>query len=183
MFSKEYYDSVAKCADFHKKNKTWSGKATFQYADEIKKLVIKHTATNLLDYGCGKGLHYDPASHVKMEGKTFDNWLGINSFYLYDPCVEGLDVLPAAGSKFDAVIAIQCLTAVPDKDFDAVVNYLMSVTNKFCFVGNSNLAAPVKSKKSVADPEFFTETRDNEWWQNKFKNWQNSELVLYFLPN
>jgi hypothetical protein len=25
MFSEEYYDSVAQCADFHKKNKTWSG--------------------------------------------------------------------------------------------------------------------------------------------------------------
>jgi hypothetical protein len=24
MFSEEYYDSVAQCADFHKKNKTWS---------------------------------------------------------------------------------------------------------------------------------------------------------------
>lgn len=182
MFSKEYYDSVAKCADFHKRNKTWSGKATFQYADEIKKLVAKHSATSLLDYGCGKGRHYDPESHIKIEGKTFDNWLGINSFYLYDPCVEGLDILPSPGSKFDAVIAIQCLTAVPDKDFDTVVNYLMSVTNKFCFVGNSNLASAVKSKKSVADPEFFKEDRNIDWWQDKFKNWNNSELILYFLP-
>ncbi len=182
MFSKEYYDSVAKCADFHKTNKTWSGKATFQYADEIKKLVNKHSANTLLDYGCGKGLHYDPASHIKLEEKTFDDWLGIDSVYLYDPCVEGLDVLPEPGSKFDAVIAIQCLTAVPDKDFDTVVEYLMSVTSKFCFIGNSNLDASVKSKKTVADPAFFKETRDYAWWQNKFKNWKNSELVLHFLP-
>ena len=182
MFSKEYYDSVAKSADFHKKNKTWSGKATFQYANEIKKLVIKHSATNLLDYGCGKALHYNSASHIKIEEKTFDNWLGINSFYLYDPCVEGLDILPPPDSKFDAVIAIQCLNAVPDKDFDTVVNYLMSVTNKFCFVGNSKLDNFVKPKKAAANQEFFKENRNFDWWQSKFKNWTNSELVLHFLP-
>lgn len=182
MFSEEYYDSVAQCADFHKKNKTWSGKATFQYAEEIKKLVIKHSAISLLDYGCGKGLHYEPSSHIKIDGKTFNDWLGIDSIYLYDPCVEGLDKLPPPNSKFDAVIAIQCLTAVPDKDFDTVVEYLMSVTSKFCFIGNSNLNSSVKSKKLITNQQFFKETRDHAWWQNKFKNWKNSDLVLYFLP-
>lgn len=63
-----------------------------------------------------------------------------------------------------------------------VVKYLMSVTNKFCFVGNSNLDAAVKSKKTVANPDFFKEDRNFDWWQNKFKDWKNSELVLYFLP-
>lgn len=181
MFSKHYYDSVAKCADIHKTRKVWSGKATFQYADEIKKLIDKHSAATLLDYGCGKGLHYDPSSIIKIQGKTFDDWLGINSFYLYDPCVEGLNLLPPTGAKFDAVIAIQCLTAVPDADFDIVVNYLMSITNKFCFIGNSSLKTI--PKKVVVDQQFFPERRDYKWWKQKFSNWKDSELVLHFLAD
>jgi hypothetical protein len=183
MYSNEYYDSVQRCTDFHKTNKTWSGKATFLYADLIKQLIQKHNARTLLNYGCGKGQHYNPESHIKIQDQTFDRWLGIDSVFLYDPCVENLDILPPAGSKFDAVIAIQCLTAVPDKDFDLVVNYLMSVTSKFCFVGNSKLTNAVKSKKLVADQNYFQETRNLDWWQEKFKNWQGSELVLHFLPN
>ncbi len=181
MYSEEYYDSVKRCADFHKSNKTWSGKATFQYADEIKKLVVKYNARSLLDYGCGKAKHYDPSSHIKIEDKTFDQWLGIESVYKYDPCVENLDILPPAGSKFDAVIAIQSLTAVPDKDIEQVAEYLMSVTSKFCFVGNSNPNTETKSNKIIANQEFFLDDRNPDWWRDKFKKWQGSELVLYFL--
>ncbi len=181
MYSDEYYDSVKRCADFHKNNKTWSGKATFQYANEIKDLVVKHNAKTLLDYGCGKAKHYDPESHIKIEDQTFDKWLGIDSVFKYDPCVENLDILPPEGSKFDAVIAIQSLTAVPDKDIDKVIEYLMSITGKFCFIGNSNPELGTKSNKVVANQDFFTEDRTPEWWQEKFKHWQGSEIILHFL--
>ncbi len=181
MYSEHYYDSVKRCADFHKTNKTWSGKATFQYADPIKDLVKKYNAKTLLDYGCGKAKHYDPESHIKIENRTFDRWLGIESVYKYDPCVDGLDILPAPGMKFDAVIAIQSLTAVPDKDIDTVITYLMSVTSKFCFIGNSRPEQITKSNKIVVNQPFFTEDRTPAWWQDKFKHWQGSEIVLHFL--
>lgn len=181
MYSEEYYDSIQRCTEFHKTNKTWSGKATFQYADQIKQLVNKHNAKSLIDYGCGKAKHYDEESHIKIEGQTFDKWLGIESVFKYDPCVEGLDILPTEGLKFDAVIAIQSLTAVPDNDIERVADYLMSITKKFCFIGNSCPQTITKSNKIVADQQYFQEERTIEWWQDKFKNWQGSELVLFFL--
>ncbi len=181
MYSDQYYDSVKRCADFHKTNKTWAGKATFQYADPIKDLVKKYDARTLLDYGCGKAKHYDAESHVKIDNQTFDRWLGIDSVYKYDPCVEGLDILPPSGKKFDAVIAIQSLTAVPDKDIDIVVSYLMSVTEKFCFIGNSNPLKVTKPNKIIADQSFFLEDRTPDWWRDKFKDWKGSEIILHFL--
>lgn len=183
MYSNDYYDSVKRCADFHKQNKTWSGKATFQYAQEIKNLVQKHKVKTLLDYGCGKAKHYDPESHIKIENQTFDKWLGIESVYKYDPCVENIDILPVQGTQFDAVIAIQSLTAVPDKDIDEVIKYLMSVTTKFCFIGNSNPNTVTKSNKIIADQNFFLEDRTPEWWKDKFKNWKGSEIILHFLKD
>ena len=185
MFSDAYNLTVEKIKQFHKENKVWNGDATPDYADAIKFYVEKHNATSLLDYGCGKALHYDKNSHIKFgkdKNQTFDELLNIDNIFKYDPGVDQFSALPPLESKFDAVIAIQSIPAVPDQDFPIVVEQLMKLTNKFCFIGSHQLSKPVKQKKrDLLDPEYFRIIRTQTWYEDQFKNWTGSELILHWI--
>jgi hypothetical protein len=186
MFSQEYYHRVEGVRQFHLQNKTYSGGGTLAYAEEIKALAEKHNAKTLLDYGCGKGLHYEPGSIINFgpANQTFDEYLSLTSVYKFDPCVEKFEVYPPLDSKFDAVIAIQSLSAIPTEDLAAVVIHLMSMTTKFCFIG-TNLKLGKKKKRGIDEGREYTaeelERTDPNWWKEQFKDWQGSELVLKFI--
>lgn len=179
-YSEFYLDSVKRNTEFQINNKTWSGGSTLAYAEEIREYVKKHNAKSLLDYGCGKALHYEDNSLVSFEGgQTFDKFLGIDSVYKYDPCVEEFSVLPPLTEKFDAVIMIQALGLIPDQDIPWVVNLLMQYTKGFCFIGNKDPAKGIKPKKqALTNFPGFSVSRDRIWYENQFKNWKGSELIF-----
>ena len=183
MYSDVYYQSVESTRQYHFKKDIYSGIATLGYHNDIKALVEKHNAKTLLDYGCGKAFHYfnQEKCQIWFNGQTFDQWLGLDSFYLFDPCVDRFAKHPDEGAKFDSVIAIQSLAGVPDADFPIVVNQLMNMTTKFCFIG-SKLK---KGKASKGDPTLAEYNKgdrvDPEWWKEQFKGWHGSELVLKFI--
>jgi hypothetical protein len=183
MYSDAYYKSVESSRQYHLKKDIYSGIATLGYHTDIKALVEKHNAKTLLDYGCGKAFHYYNEEEYKewFNGASFDQWLNLDSFYPFDPCVDQFAKHPEEGAKFDSVIAIQSLAGVPDADFPTVVNQLMNMTNKFCFIGNKLK----KGKASKGDPtlaEYYKGDRvDPDWWKEQFKGWQGSELVLKFI--
>lgn len=188
-FSNNYTRSVKDHAWFHRQYpKKWSGDSTIGYKDQIKELVDKHQAQSLLDYGCGKAQHYVPGSIFNFgtedNPQTFDQFLGVNQVYKYDPCVEEYSILPPDDQKFDAVILIQCLSLVPDDDVQHVKNWLMQHTNKFCFIGNQDPARPSKPCKTALTEgkEYFKIKRTKEWYQEQFADWTGSELALFFHP-
>lgn len=152
MYSKRYYEIIESVTKFHLENKSYSGGGTLGYADEIRNLSLKYDARSLLDYGCGKGLQYEPGSIISFgeQNTTFDKFIGVETVYKFDPCIEKFKDHPPLGSKFDVVIAIQSLTAIPDIDMPMVVNQLMSMTNKFCFVGNNLKVGKAKKKKWIS---------------------------------
>jgi hypothetical protein len=183
MYSDAYYRSVENSRQYHLKKDIYSGVATVQYHYDIKELVDKHNAKTLLDYGCGKAFHYfnKEKCQIWFGGPTFDQWLGLDSFYLFDPCIDQFSKHPEEGAKFDSVIAIQSLAGIPDADFPTVVNQLMKMTNKFCFIGNK-LKKGKSSKGNPALAEYYKGDRvDPDWWNEQFKGWQGSELVLKFI--
>jgi len=183
MYSNAYYQPVEHSKQYHLKKEVYSGVATIKYHFDIKELVDKHNAKSLLDYGCGKAFHYFNLESCKawFDGPTFDQWLGLDSFYPFDPCVDRFAKHPDEGAKFDSVIAIQSLAGVPDADFPTVVNQLMNMTNKFCFIGNK-LKKGKSSKGDHTLAEHFKADRlDPDWWKEQFKGWQGSELVLKFI--
>lgn len=188
-FSVDYQTSVETHRQFHQNYpKRWAGDSTFEYKDQIKDLVSKHQARSLLDYGCGKAQHYVPGSifnfGTESNPQTFNQYLGIDNVYKYDPCVDEYSTLPSDDQKFDAVILIQCISLVPDNDVQHVKNWLMQRTNKFCFIGNQDPARPAKSCKTdlTDSKEYFKIKRTKEWYQEQFANWAGSELVLFFQP-
>ncbi len=103
-FPENYITSVNRGSEFHKNNKTWSGKGTLQYFDILDSLIQKHQIKTVLDFGSGKGLQYTEY-HI-------DKKLNIE-VVCYDPCLHGLDNWPS--SKYDMVIALDCVTNI-DKD-------------------------------------------------------------------
>lgn len=183
MYSKAYYDVIENVKKFHLQNKVYSGGGTLAYADDIKQLCEKHHAKSLLDYGCGKGLQYVQGSIISFgnNNESFDKFLGIDSVYKFDPGVDEFEIPPPEGSKFDAVIAIQSLNGVPDIDFPTVVKEIMSMTNKFCFIGISLRKGKTKKGSSdLPDPNFLANRLDPIWWHDQFKNWRGSEIILKF---
>lgn len=184
MKSEHYDDFVNAGKEFQKNNKTWNGGSTIEYAPFIKELFDKHQCKTLLDYGCGKALHYIKDSPINFteEKLTFDEYLGATSVFKYDPCVDGLDNLPPEGSKFDAVILIQCTGLIPEPDIKWVRDLVMSYATKFCFIGEKKLGTIVKKKK-VLLPELDNVkniNRDETWWETHWKqDWHGSELVIH----
>lgn len=188
-FSADYQKSVNEHRRFHEKYpKKWDGDSTIGYKDQIKELVDKHQAKSLLDYGCGKARHYVLGSTVnfgtEMNPMTFDQFLGIDEVYKFDPCVEEYSTLPPDNKKFDAIILIQCLSLVPDADVSKVKDWLQQHTTKFCFIGNQDPRRPSKPCKTALTngKEYFKIKRTKEWYQEQFSNWTGSELVLFFQP-
>lgn len=186
MFSQEYYHRVEGVRQFHLQNKTYSGGGTLAYAEEIKALAEKHNAKTLLDYGCGKGLQYEIGSIINFGAntQTFNDYLDLTSVYKFDPCVEQFEVYPPLDAKFDAIIAIQSLSAIPTEDLSIVISHLMNMTTKFCFVG-TNLKLGKKKKRGNEIEQEYTleeiERTNRDWWTDQFKDWQGSELVLKFI--
>jgi hypothetical protein len=185
MYSKRYYEIVESVKKFHLENKTYSGGGTLGYAHDIKELAEKYNPKSLLDYGCGKGLQYESGSIIAFgnDQLTFDKFIGVESVYKFDPCVEKFKEHPPTGAKFDAIIAIQSLTAIPDADMPLIVKQLESMTNKFCFIGTNLKTGKTKKGNGLEnkDPYFLGNRLDPKWWKEQFKDWKGSELVLKFI--
>jgi len=183
MYSDAYYQSVEYSKQYHLKKDVYSGVATIKYHFDIKELVDKHHAKTLLDYGCGKAFHYFNQEKCQLwfGGPTFDKWLGLDSFYLFDPCVDEYSKHPEEDAKFDGIIAIQSLAGVPDADFPTVINQLMKMTTKFCFIGNKLKRGKASKGNHSLDQYFKSDRLDPDWWKEQFKDWQGSELVLKFI--
>lgn len=183
MYSNAYYQSIEHSIQYHQRKKIYSGLATVDYRFYIKDLVEKHNAKTLLDYGCGKAFHYFEKEIYTgpFDGQPFDQWLNLNSFYLFDPCVEKFAKHPDDNAKFDGIIAIQSLAGVPDADFPIVVNQLMKMSSKFCFIGNKLKSGKAAKRNPELDEYYKGDRLDPEWWKEQFKDWQGSELVLKFI--
>ena len=187
MTSAYYKESVRLGHEFQENNKSWAGYDVVKYQKCIKDLVDCYGAKTILDYGCGKGLQYKErlpygeSAGIALppeEWKTFDEYLGI-TIYRYDPCVEGFETLPPAGTKFDGVICTQVLNSIPDDDLLWVAKELESYADKFCFIG-LNFQRPAKGKKTMYDPAYFREPRTRDFFCKYFNNWSSSDLFWWW---
>ena len=177
-----YEESINRGKEFQHSTKVWNGYATVDYAFEIKKYVIKHNSKSLLDYGCGKALHYSVPRNYENIESTFDRYIGIYNVFKYDPCVDAFSIIPNDDQIFDATISIQALGYIPDQDIPWVIEFLMRHTKDFCFIGMVDPLKPIKQRKAdILNPEAFKIIRTKEWYQEQFKNWSGSELILYWL--
>jgi hypothetical protein len=185
MFSDAYYRIVENGKRYHGSTKSWNGLHTVPYARNIKKLVEKHNATSLLDYGCGKGQQY--TTDVEWETgivTTLDKYLGVNKVGKFDPCWSEFETYPDLTQTYDGVILIQCLGFIPDDDLVILKDHLEKLSTKFCYIGElqSSGVADVKPKKlKLLEPDKCTMGRSADWYREKFSNWNGPELIFDFI--
>ena len=189
MQSQYYEASVRAGQQYQQTNKVWSGNDAKKYAHLIADLVQHYQARSMLDYGCGKGFQYQTAvewptdmPEVYTHPMTFDQRISVESVYLYDPCVIGLDSPPQPDEDFDCVICTQVLGSIPDDDLYWVIDDLMTWTRKFCFIGliDPKVHVVKSNKTSIYDPQAFKAVRTRSWYRDIVRKWEGSDLYLYF---
>jgi hypothetical protein len=169
MFSERHQQLVEQIRQYHLDNKTSTGSNLKKYHFQIQHLVQRYQAKTMWDYGCGKGYQYTQALPWGRQNRylTFDQYLGLDSYYAYDPCVEGLDQMPPSDQHFDALICVQVLGNIPDEDFENLINLWQPRVHKFVFIGM------LMDHKS--DP-----SRSLEWYLERFSSWRGADLYWYF---
>ena len=162
MFTDQYYETLKRSQSFQQKSVNWAGYGSYQYIDQLRKLVQQYHYKTMLDYGCGKGLQY-------TDKNNFANLIGIEQYSLHDPAYNQHADLPKG--MWDLVICLDVLPFVPESDINAVVELMLSRCNKICVIGLQEIIK-TKSKKP------FVCVHDHTWWQEKLSH-DRLHLIWY----
>jgi hypothetical protein len=132
----------------------------------IKPLIHETGARTLLDYGCGKGLQYEP-QRISVEGvgewdSLLDYW-GIEELHCYDPGYEPFSKLPEG--KFDGVICTDVLEHCNEVDLPWIVEEIFSYAKRFVFA--SIACYPAKTHLPNGENAHCT-VRPPQWWRDLF---------------
>lgn len=137
---------------------SWGGRAY----KEIVKLARQTHSQTLLDYGCGKGLHF---INAKMGEQDKDRLTDIGcTISGYDPACPSFDVLPQI--MFDGVTVLDVMEHVPEEDVPWVLEEIFGFARKFVFF----LVTTVLARKRFQDGRNVHVTIKPElWWRDKIK--------------
>jgi hypothetical protein len=145
---------------------TYPGVSLLPHIRRIKKLIRQTGATTVLDYGCGKGMQYEPHSLKVPDEGVFEGvieYWDIDEVRCYDPCYERYNKLPEG--QFDGVISTDVLEHCPEADIPWIVNEMFSYARRFVFAAIACYAA----KAILPNGEnAHTTIRPAEWWHDLF---------------
>lgn len=146
--------------------KTFPGQSLPPHAGRIKSYIDKYGAKTLLDYGCGKGVQYQPAQVKVSDGRVFNS---IPEFWgvtvaLYDPAYTPFSTLPTG--KYEAVISTDVLEHCPEDDVDWIVDEIFGYATKFVY---ANVACYPASKRLPNGENAHTTIKPLEYWQAAFQ--------------
>jgi len=150
----------------------FAGHSTAKWSSDIKEMLKKHGATDVLDYGCGKAKHY------KVD-KIHHEW-GIEEPHLYEPAIPGMDVLP--DKNFDAVLCVDVLEHLEGRELFVCVLNVISYANVAAFFAITCRPA----KKNLPDGRNCHITIQSPmWWRGYIKAISDSidsniDIVLRF---
>ncbi len=145
--------------------KTFDGHSLLRHVGRIGELVRATGAGTILDYGSGKGLHYDrlPDEATGSRVKTLAAW-GAARVTCYDPAYP-----PFAGEPdgtFDGVISTDVLEHIPEEDVPWVLHELFRRAERFVY----GVAACYPARKVLPNGEnAHCTVRPPEWWYDQFR--------------
>lgn len=142
----------------HKRGETiFAGHSIVPHLPKIAKLVERHRALNLLDYGCGKATQYrDLAVHK--------SWGGIKPV-LFDVGVPRFSVRPE--TIFDGVICTDVMEHIAEEDVDSILQDVITFAAKFVFLSISTV--PAKKWTDSGENVHLT-VRPSNWWEAKIRH-------------
>lgn len=143
---------------------TFPGFSLDAQLSRIKSLIARTGADTILDYGCGKGLQYEPRPVKDDSGVVWpgviDYW-DIGELVCYDPCHEPYSKLPEG--KFDGVICTDVLEHCPEQDLSWIIGELFGYATKFVF---ANVACfPARKRLSNGENAHCT-IKPPQWWHD-----------------
>ncbi len=144
--------------------KTFPGFSLDAQVGRIKDLVARTGAQTILDYGCGKGLQYQPrpisdGSGVQWPG-VLDYW-DIDEVVCYDPCYGPYSQLPQG--KFDGVISTDVLEHCPEPDVPWIIDEIFGYATRFAF---ANVACYPARKRLPNGENAHCTIKPVEWWRD-----------------
>lgn len=152
--SQTYEQALEDVRAHHQRSKTYSGSLALFHVQAINQIVEAFNAQTILDYGCGKGLQYDPPHRV-------DEVWGV-PVTKYDPGWPPYQTEPRG--KFDLVICTHVLGCVPTIDLPTFLDRLYCFAAKAVYVGE--LIGPTK-KRVFRNPERFPHGWSREMWASE----------------
>lgn len=135
------------------------GTAILQHAKIIQKMVVKHGAKSLLDYGCGRGDAYRAPHRLHT-----DLGLKWHNVTLYDPAFPANATEPKG--KFDGVLCSDVLEHIPEEDVDEFVMNLFHYAKKFVWA--SVCCRPAKKNFIDTEINVHVTLHPLEWWNDVF---------------
>jgi hypothetical protein len=141
---------------------TFPGFSLDAQVSRIKGLIDRTKTDTILDYGCGKGLQYEPRP---IKSDTGESWTSIIDYWdigelvCYDPCYERYNKLPEG--KFDGVICIDVLEHCPEQDLPWILGELFGYASRFVF---ANVACFPALKRLPNGENAHCTIRPREWW-------------------
>ena len=146
--------------------KMFPGLSLLPHIGNIKNLIKKTGATTLLDYGCGKGLLYEPRPlPVPGEGVfegVIDYW-DIDEVRCYDPSYDRYSALPEG--QFDGVISTDVLEHCMEDDIPWIVEEMFSYATRFVYAA---IACYPAMATLPTGENAHTTVRPPEWWDAIF---------------
>lgn len=141
---------------------TFPGKMLLGHAREIKRLVDRTGARDLLDYGAGKGVAY-AARDLRIDDRltvtSLQDYWGVDEIRCYDPGHAPFSALPERA--YDAVISTDVLEHVTEPDVPWVVEEMFAYARKFVF---ANVACYPAVKHLPDGRNAHCTLHPPEWW-------------------
>lgn len=145
---------------------TYPGVSIMPHIERIKRLIDETGASTLLDYGCGKGMQYEPQVITLADGRRYDGLLDywdVDEVECYDPCYEPYQRRPEG--TFDGVICTDVLEHCETEDLPWVVSDLFNFARRFVFA--SIACYPAKSRLPNGENAHCT-VQPPSWWESLF---------------
>jgi hypothetical protein len=141
---------------------TFPGLSLPPQAARIKRLLELTSATNILDYGCGKGKQYDLRNvSLGTEGvwDSIQDYWNVDFVHCYDPSYSPFSQLPT--SKFHGVICTDVLEHCPEEDIPWILEEIFNYSERFVF---ANVACYPARKRLPTGENAHCTIRPPEWW-------------------
>ena len=139
-YSQDYNDTIKlykkmhlEGTDFDNAENTFDGKSLKFFIEPIKKIILETKSKSLIDFGCGKAKYY--LENININNINYENvikYWNIKDYALHDPGVEKYSKYPS--KKADAVICIDVIEHIPEKDAVKFINEIFNLSNKFIFM-------------------------------------------------
>ena len=143
---------------------TFPGLSLPSQAGRIKRLVAATGATNILDYGSGKGMQYDLRGIKTEDGKVYEtiqDYWDVDFIQCYDPSFTPFSKLPTG--KFDGVISTDVLEHCPEEDLQWIIGEIFSYADRFVF---ANVACYPAKKRLPTGENAHCTIQPPDWWQS-----------------